>query len=152
MNVKYFIVMLRSLPRIRGLQIILEPNLKRTVYNASLILSNTDKLVESPGKIYHGHSHCESSSPTTVQLHKGNRRYFHGSCVLKEKQSTQKSQRDTELEDSIELEPDESKSEQKLTQAQKLRKVFAEYGATGVVFHTCISLTSLGICYAAVSR
>lgn len=139
---------LRSLPRVRSFQIILEPNLKRTVHNARLILSNTDKYVESPGK-YHRRWHCDS--PTTFELHKGNAntRYFHGSCVLKEKQITQKSERYPE--DSIKSEPDESKSEQKLTQAQKLRKVFAEYGATGIVFHTCISLTSLGICYAAVS-
>ena len=36
--------------------------------------------------------------------------------------------------------------------AGQLAKVFAEYGTTAVVFHTTISLTSLGICYMAVSR
>jgi len=36
--------------------------------------------------------------------------------------------------------------------AGQLAKVFAEYGSTAVVFHTAISLTSLGICYLAVSR
>ena len=36
--------------------------------------------------------------------------------------------------------------------AGQLAKVFAEYGTTAVVFHTTISLTSLGICYTAVSR
>ncbi|XP_066932220.1 protein FAM210B, mitochondrial-like [Clytia hemisphaerica] len=35
--------------------------------------------------------------------------------------------------------------------AGQLAKVFAEYGTTAVVFHTTISLTSLGICYTAVS-
>ena len=39
-----------------------------------------------------------------------------------------------------------------LTQRQRLAKVFAEYGTTAVVFHTTISLTSLGLCYLAVSR
>ena len=39
-----------------------------------------------------------------------------------------------------------------LTQRQKLARTFAAYGTTGVVFHTCISLTSLGTCYMIVSR
>ena len=47
---------------------------------------------------------------------------------------------------------DENKEEVNLTQVQRLRKVFAEYGSTAVVFHVCISLTSLGICYMAVKR
>ncbi len=40
----------------------------------------------------------------------------------------------------------------KKTGRQKLSLVFAKYGVTAVVFHTCISLTSLGLCYIAVSR
>lgn len=46
----------------------------------------------------------------------------------------------------------EKKEETNLTQVQRLKKVFAEYGSTAVVFHVCISLTSLGICYTAVKR
>jgi len=33
-----------------------------------------------------------------------------------------------------------------------LKLVVAEYGTTAIVFHVTISLTSLGICYAAVKR
>lgn len=40
----------------------------------------------------------------------------------------------------------------KLSQRQRLKKVFAEYGATAVVFHISMSLTSLGICYTALKR
>jgi hypothetical protein len=40
----------------------------------------------------------------------------------------------------------------KKTGRQKLSLVFAKYGVTAVVFHTVISLTSLGLCYIAVSR
>ena len=40
----------------------------------------------------------------------------------------------------------------KKTGRQKLTLVFAKYGVTAVVFHTLISLTSLGLCYIAVSR
>uniref|UniRef100_T2M7A7 Transmembrane protein C20orf108 n=1 Tax=Hydra vulgaris TaxID=6087 RepID=T2M7A7_HYDVU len=39
----------------------------------------------------------------------------------------------------------------KLKQSGKLAKIFAEYGTTAVVFHTAISLTSLGLSYTAVS-
>lgn len=42
-------------------------------------------------------------------------------------------------------------SSKKMTARQKLSLVFAEYGVTAVVFHTAISLTSLGLCYLAVS-
>lgn len=34
----------------------------------------------------------------------------------------------------------------------RLKFVVAEYGTTAIVFHVTISLTSLGICYAAVKR
>ncbi|KXJ12779.1 Protein FAM210B [Exaiptasia diaphana] len=40
--------------------------------------------------------------------------------------------------------------EKQLTQVQRLRKIFAEYGSTAIAFHVTISLTSLGICYTAV--
>ena len=43
-------------------------------------------------------------------------------------------------------------TEKPLTQRQKLARTFAAYGSTAVVFHTAISLTSLGTCYLAVSR
>lgn len=42
--------------------------------------------------------------------------------------------------------------EKQLTQVQRLKKVFAEYGSTAIAFHVCISLTSLSICYCAVQR
>lgn len=44
------------------------------------------------------------------------------------------------------------KESKKPKKAGQLAKVFAEYGTTAVIFHTTISLTSLGICYTAVSR
>ncbi|XP_038659026.1 protein FAM210B, mitochondrial isoform X2 [Scyliorhinus canicula] len=39
----------------------------------------------------------------------------------------------------------------KLSKSQQLKQVFKEYGAVGVVFHTGISLTSLGMFYLVVS-
>lgn len=42
--------------------------------------------------------------------------------------------------------------EKKLALKDKLKLVVAEYGTTAIVFHTSISLTSLGICYTAVKR
>ena len=49
-------------------------------------------------------------------------------------------------------ENDEKAPEKPLTQRQKLARTFAAYGSTAVVFHTAISLTSLGTCYLVVSR
>ena len=43
-------------------------------------------------------------------------------------------------------------SDKPLSQRQKLTRTFAAYGTTGVIFHTCISLASLGTCYMIVSR
>ena len=40
----------------------------------------------------------------------------------------------------------------KLSQKDKLAKVFAQYGTTALVFHVSISLVSLGTSYLAVSR
>ncbi|XP_072917719.1 protein FAM210B, mitochondrial [Hemitrygon akajei] len=45
----------------------------------------------------------------------------------------------------------ESSDCKKLNKSQQLKQVFKEYGAVGVVFHTGISLASLGIFYLAVS-
>ncbi|XP_051887513.1 protein FAM210B, mitochondrial [Pristis pectinata] len=45
----------------------------------------------------------------------------------------------------------ESGDDKKLNKSQQLKQVFKEYGAVGVVFHTGISLASLGIFYLAVS-
>ena len=39
-----------------------------------------------------------------------------------------------------------------LTLKERLKFVVQEYGTTAIVFHVCISLTSLGLCYAAVKR
>ena len=43
-------------------------------------------------------------------------------------------------------------TEKKLALRDRLKSVVAEYGTTAIVFHVTISLTSLGICYAAVKR
>ena len=43
-------------------------------------------------------------------------------------------------------------NEKKLTLKDRMKSVVAEYGTTAIVFHVTISLTSLGICYAAVKR
>ena len=43
-------------------------------------------------------------------------------------------------------------TEKKLALRDRLKFVVAEYGTTAIVFHVTISLTSLGICYAAVKR
>eukprot|EP00794_Sanderia_malayensis_P019129 gene19128-21046_t len=48
-------------------------------------------------------------------------------------------------------EKNEPADDKPLSQRQKLARVFAAYGTTAVVFHTSISLTSLGICYTIVS-
>ncbi|XP_068721801.1 protein FAM210B, mitochondrial-like [Montipora capricornis] len=40
--------------------------------------------------------------------------------------------------------------ESKMTLKERLKYVVQEYGTTAIVFHVCISLTSLGLCYAAV--
>ena len=47
---------------------------------------------------------------------------------------------------------DDAVPDKPLSQRQKLARIFAAYGTTGVVFHTCISLASLGMCYMIVSR
>jgi len=44
----------------------------------------------------------------------------------------------------------QEKDEKKLALRDRLKLVVAEYGTTAIVFHVTISLTSLGICYAAV--
>jgi len=44
----------------------------------------------------------------------------------------------------------QEESENELTLKDRLKIVVQEYGATAIVFHVSISLTSLGICYAAV--
>ena len=46
----------------------------------------------------------------------------------------------------------QEENEKKLALKDRLKSVVAEYGTTAIVFHVCISLTSLGICYAAVKR
>ena len=46
----------------------------------------------------------------------------------------------------------QEEDEKKLALRDRLKSVVAEYGTTAIVFHVTISLTSLGICYAAVKR
>lgn len=55
-------------------------------------------------------------------------------------------------ENSEKKDPENIEKPGRLKKTGQLAKVFAEYGTTAVVFHTTISLTSLGISYAAVSR
>jgi len=45
-----------------------------------------------------------------------------------------------------------SAAESKMSQGERLKRAVKEYGATVIVFHTCLSLFTLGISYAAVSR
>ena len=47
---------------------------------------------------------------------------------------------------------DGSLDDKPLTQRQKLSRTFAAYGTAALVFHTTISLSSLGTCYMIVSR
>lgn len=44
----------------------------------------------------------------------------------------------------------QEENEKKLALKDRLKLVVAEYGTTAILFHVTISLTSLGICYAAV--
>ena len=46
----------------------------------------------------------------------------------------------------------QEENEKKLALKDRLKLVVAEYGTTAILFHVTISLTSLGICYAAVKR
>jgi len=43
-------------------------------------------------------------------------------------------------------------TQSKISQRERLKRAVKEYGAVVVVFHTCISLFTLGASYAAVSR
>lgn len=45
-----------------------------------------------------------------------------------------------------------STTKSKVSQTERLKRAVKEYGATVVVFHTCISLFTLGVAYIAVSR
>ena len=45
-----------------------------------------------------------------------------------------------------------SAGKSKMSQAERMKRAVKEYGATVIVFHTCISLFTLGLSYAAVSR
>ena len=40
----------------------------------------------------------------------------------------------------------------KLSNTEKVKIVVREYGTVAIIFHTCISLFSLGSCYLAVSK
>lgn len=45
-----------------------------------------------------------------------------------------------------------SSTQEKLSNREKLKVALKDYGRTVIVFHVCISLMSLGACYALVSR
>ena len=72
---------------------------------------------------------------------------FHTSALRSQENGHSKASKG-QVEESVESAEDGKP----LTQRQKLKKIFAEYGTTAIVFHISISLTSLGICYAAVKR
>lgn len=57
-----------------------------------------------------------------------------------------------QTENSIKDDAAHQEIETKLTLRERLKIVVQEYGTTAVVFHVCISLSSLGLCYAAVKR
>jgi len=61
-----------------------------------------------------------------------------------------KSDKSTEVKQTSEAVPENETV--KYNQRQRLKLAFREYGATVVIFHTCISLFTLGVSYAAVSR
>jgi len=46
--------------------------------------------------------------------------------------------------------PDSTATKESTT--ERLKRAVRDYGATVIVFHVSISITSLGICYAAVAR
>ncbi|XP_054720058.1 protein FAM210B, mitochondrial-like [Uloborus diversus] len=46
----------------------------------------------------------------------------------------------------------EDSSDKKPSQRARLKQAIKDYGATIIVFHVAISLTSLGICYLAISN
>ena len=58
----------------------------------------------------------------------------------------------TNKEDPLQETTAQGKDENKLTLKERLKIVVQEYGSTAIVFHVGISLTSLGLCYAAVKR
>jgi len=45
-----------------------------------------------------------------------------------------------------------SAAKSQMNQAERMKRAVKEYGATVIVFHTCISLFTLAVAYAAVSR
>lgn len=127
-----------SLVRYRRLASVVEPSLKRALCSSWFELQQYNEKFAKPSFIM---CHFQTGFRPSI------RRFSSSRENLKEKQDTQ-----TYEKVSQKYESGEGSPEKKLSQAQRLRKIFAEYGATAVVFHTCISLTSLGICYAAVSR
>lgn len=88
-----------------------------------------------------------SVSPADVQttankefLYLRNARLLHTSFIRKAETPSQDTAKNKE------------ENEKKLALKDRLKLVVAEYGTTAIVFHVTISLTSLGICYAAVKR
>lgn len=93
-------------------------------------------------------SNTQTSFATFAKEHWFKNRNFHQAQVnLDSKQSNEKIRDGKESKEDAKI-----IIEKPLTQGQRLRKVFAEYGSIGVAFHISISLTSLGICYCAVKR
>ena len=77
-------------------------------------------------------------------------RGFSSSCIFRADESdAQKGRAEMGKDDAAAT---SQASDKPLSQRQKLTRTFAAYGTTGVIFHTCISLASLGTCYMIVSR
>ena len=55
-------------------------------------------------------------------------------------------------EDITEKMKDDDKVEVKMDRKTKFKQTIRDYGATVIVFHVCISILSLGVCYLLVSR
>ena len=85
-------------------------------------------------------SFVDFQTPANKGFLSGNARLLHTSFIRKA---------DTPSPDTAK---NQEENEKKLALKDRLKLVVAEYGTTAIVFHVTISLTSLGICYAAVKR
>lgn len=90
-------------------------------------------------------------SPTLVEQTKWQRHSKYCGFTLRNARTLHTSVK-TDKEDPLQETAANEKDENKLTLKERLKIVVQEYGSTAIVFHVGISLTSLGLCYAAVKR
>ena len=84
---------------------------------------------------------------------RGNQKYLSKRAIsVSSEVFAQETQQQEMAQQTQQRQSDVQATEKTLTQRQKLARTFAAYGSTAVVFHTAISLTSLGTCYLVVSR